>query len=229
MIEAVITDIEGTVGALDFVQRVLFPYSAERMEAFLRDHGRDPEVVPHLERLSAQEGYAIDDWAGLAELLRGWIAEDRKDTSLKAMQGLIWERAFRAGEFKAHLYPDALRALQSWHAQGIPLYVYSSGSVHAQKLYFAHTEYGDLSHLFQGYFDTTVGPKRAADSYRSIARNIGRAPTRIAFLSDVSAELDAAHAAGMATWLVVRQARADTRLEHHKVVTSFAEIDLRDR
>src|SRR3546814_2904749 len=99
----------------------------------------------------------------IVETLQGWIDEDRKHTALKALQGLMWREGYLRGELKADIYPDAVEGLRRWHAAGHRLAVYSSGSVAAQKLLFANTEAGDLSRLFDGYFDTEVGHKRSEE------------------------------------------------------------------
>jgi enolase-phosphatase E1 len=97
-------------------------------------------------------------------------------------------------------------ALREWHDAEIALFVYSSGSIVAQRVLFAHTAFGDLTPLYRDYFDTTIGAKRDAASYVAIARTIGFAPDTILFLSDVDAELDAARAAGMQTGRLLRPA-----------------------
>jgi enolase-phosphatase E1 len=137
--------------------------------------------------------------------LIAWIDQDKKATPLKTLQGLVWEQGYRNGDFRGHVYPDAAECLRQWHAAGIRLFVYSSGSVQAQKLLFAHTEYGDLTPLFSGYFDTTTGHKREIESYRRIANLIELPPSRILFLSDIREELEAAETAGMEVMLVDRE------------------------
>ena len=73
------------------------------------------------------------------------------------------------------------RAVGRLAAAGVKLYVYSSGSVEAQKLLFGHSDAGDLQPLFSGYFDTHVGAKRETASYRNIAQAIGIAPDELLF------------------------------------------------
>lgn len=222
----ILTDIEGTTSSIDFVKDVLFPYARERMGAFVREHAGEPAVRAQLDaaaREAGMDGACDEDIVGL---LRRWIDEDRKATPLKALQGMIWEQGYAGSDFVAHVYPDALEALRRWHARGHRLYVYSSGSVQAQKLFFAHTAGGDLSPLFSGYFDTTMGAKREPDSYVRIAAAIGEPASRIVFLSDIEAELDAAAAAGMATRWVRRDAIAPKREgAGHVIVSAFDELD----
>lgn len=149
---------------------------------------------------------------------------DRKSTGLKALQGLIWDAGYRSGALRGHLFPDVPVALEAWREAGIRLRVFSSGSVHAQKLLFGHTEYGDLTGLFEGFHDTTTGPKQEAASYQAIAGAFGLPPEAILFLSDVRGELDAAAAAGLRTGLVVRPGNRAEEPGDHAVYTSFDEL-----
>ncbi len=201
MIKAIITDIEGTTSALSFVKDVLFPYAREHMGSFIHTHAHDHDVRVLLDEV-ATIANAINDSQVTEQLLR-WMSEDKKITPLKALQGMIWEQGYKCGDFTGHVYEDAVRNLKQWHAQNKRLYVFSSGSVQAQKLLFAHTEYGDLTPLFSGYFDTTVGSKKESISYRKIAQIIDVKPQEILFLSDIKEELDAAQQLGMQTvWLM---------------------------
>jgi enolase-phosphatase E1 len=204
MVEAILTDIEGTTSSISFVKDVLFPYARRALPAFVAEHGNEPDVRRWLDVVATEHGSICSDEV-IIETLQGWIDSDRKHTALKALQGMIWQAGYRDADFTAHIYPDAAPALRRWHAQGLPLYVYSSGSVPAQKLFFGHSDAGDLTALFSGWFDTEIGGKREAGSYRSIAESMGVAPSQILFLSDVVEELDAAREAGMQTVLIDRR------------------------
>ena len=220
--EVVVTDIEGTVGSIRFVRDVLFPYARKRLPAFVETEHLRPEVAHWLQETAKEAGLVEASRDELVAILQRWIDEDRKATPLKALQGMIWEQGYRDGDYTAHLYPDAVARLRAWHAQGIPLYVYSSGSVQAQDLYFGFTEHGDLRPLFSGFFDTEIGPKRERASYQRIAERIGAAPGGIVFLSDIVAELDAASAAGLRTFLVARPEDAGSApAGDHPVVADF--------
>jgi len=131
--------------------------------------------------------------------------QDKKITPLKTLQGMMWKTGYDQGDFQGHVYEDAFQELKHWEEQGLALYVYSSGSVPAQKLLFSHSTYGDLTPLFSGYFDTKVGGKKESDSYRKIAEQLELAPEKILFLSDTIEELDAAQEAGMQTILILRE------------------------
>lgn len=211
MIKAILTDIEGTTSSISFVADVLFPYARERMADYIAAH--PAETAPILAEVQAMEP------GDPVQTLIRWIDEDRKITPLKAIQGMIWEGGFRSGTFTSHFYPDAVEALRRWHATGLRLYVYSSGSVFAQKLLFAHTDFGDLTPLFSGWFDTTTGGKREAASYAKIAGAMDLPPADILFLSDVKQETDSALAAGIRALLIARDGgEAD--------ITSFDEVHL---
>lgn len=209
MIRAILTDIEGTTTDIAFVHKVLFPYARARIGEYVRAHADDPFVREQLAAVSDEVGHALSLDEAVAQLIR-WIDEDRKITPLKALQGRIWEAGYQTGDFQGHVYADAERRLREWHAAGIKLYVYSSGSVQAQKLIFGHTPYGDLTPLFSGYFDTRIGAKRESLSYRRIAEETGLPPPEILFLSDIAEELDAARAAGMNTAWLVRDGQPDS-------------------
>lgn len=228
--KAIVTDIEGTTSSIHFVKDVLFPYSTAHLPDFVRTHAADAEVQRQLQKtaeLADMPDPSAVDTETLIAVLLGWIREDRKATPLKALQGLVWEAGYRRGDFKAHMYPDATAKLREWHAAAVPLYVYSSGSIYAQKLFFAHTEAGDLTPLFSGYFDTTIGPKTDPDSYRAIRREIGHdESSETWFLSDIPAELDAAKIAGFRTIWVVRDDATSTANAAHLVVPDFDAITL---
>lgn len=226
----ILTDIEGTTSSISFVKGVLFPYARAKLPAFVREHGRDPEVRRWLDAAAVEISASACQDAVIVETLQGWIDEDRKHTALKALQGMVWQAGYREGDFTAPLYPDVAPALRAWHAAGHLLAVYSSGSVPAQRLLFAHTDAGDLTPLFSGFFDTEVGGKREAASYRAIAAKLARQPGDILFLSDVVAELDAAREAGLRTVLLDRRddyphPRTGTAANGHARAESFADID----
>ena len=216
MIQAILTDIEGTTSSIRFVHDVLFPYARERMAAFVRAHAEQPQVAAELDAVRREAGVALD-LDGVIQQLIAWIDADRKSTPLKALQGRIWEEGFRNGDFTGHVYADAVRHLKQWQARGIALYVFSSGSVQAQRLLFGHSDAGDLTPLFSGFYDTRIGAKRDAPAYSAIASDIGLAPANILFLSDIEGELDAARSAGMQTLWLVRDAEPDPAAAHRQV------------
>ena len=234
MTPLILTDIEGTTSSISFVKDVLFPYARDALPGFVRERGAREDVrrwldAVAIEHAASNPGTVCSDDT-IVEILQGMIDEDRKHTALKALQGMIWGEGYRSSNFTAHIYPDAAAKLRDWHAAGHALAVYSSGSVPAQKLFFGHTDAGDLAALFDSWFDTEVGHKRDAGSYREIARRLGRPAEGILFLSDVVEELDAAREAGMRTVLIDRlddypQPRLDDAAHGHRRAERFDLID----
>lgn len=216
MIKAIVTDIEGTTSSLSFVKDVLFPYARNRLPEFVRKNQNDAEIRELLEQVRREAGAEL----GIEELigqLVAWMELDKKITPLKSLQGLIWQDGYRHGDFKGHVYEDAARQLKAFKESGHDLYVYSSGSVFAQKLLFSHSEYGDLTPLFSGYFDTRAGGKQEAGSYRRIAEQIGLPAERILFLSDIKEELDAARQSGFETYWLTRGRNPDPAAAHRQI------------
>ncbi len=223
MIRAIVTDIEGTTSDIRFVHQVLFPYARQHLATWINQHSDQPEVLQALDGLKTELALPSADREQLIATLYRFMDEDRKSTALKALQGMIWREGYLNGSFTGHLYPDVLPALNRWHQQGLALYVYSSGSVAAQKLLFGYSDAGDINSLFSGYFDTHVGAKREAESYRNIARQLGVDAGQLLFLSDIRQELDAAQQAGWKTRQLIRD-DADNESVHLQV-SSFEQIN----
>jgi enolase-phosphatase E1 len=222
MIRAIVTDIEGTTSSIDFVHQTLFPYARQHLRQFLREHAHDAAVKAQLDEVAKieQRPLGLDD---AADVLERWIAEDRKITPLKALQGMIWRVGYERGELQGHVYDDTPQHLRRWHDENKKLYVYSSGSEEAQRLIFGHTAHGDLTPLFSGFFDTRIGGKREADSYRAIVAALQLPADEILFLSDIGEELDAARAAGMRTTQLIRDEKARP-FSAHPQARSFADV-----
>ena len=229
MKKTILTDIEGTTSSISFVRDVLFPYAHRALGEFVRRRGDEPDVRRWLDAAAIDAGNVCQD-PMLVEVLRGWIDEDRKHPALKALEGMIWADGYAQGEYVSHVYPDAVAALRRWQAAGHELYVYSSGSVAAQKLLFGNSSAGDLQPLFAGYFDTAVGGKREPRSYQNVLAALDRDGVDVLFLSDVVEELDAARETGMETVLVDRgedypEPRRGPDCHGHRRVESFADIE----
>lgn len=227
----ILLDVEGTTTPVRFVYEVLFPRSRARMASFLREHAGDAQVVADVASLRAD--HARDMAAGLhppawgeesgnaASAYALWLlAEDRKVTALKSLQGRIWAEGYADGTLRGQVYPDVPEAFARWTQSGKTLAIFSSGSVLAQRLIFTHSDAGDLERYLSAHFDTTTGAKAEDESYRRIVQALGRAPAEVLFFSDVTAELDAARRAGLGTALVVREAAVLPG--EHPVVRDFS-------
>lgn len=227
---AVLTDIEGTTTPLSFVVDVLFPFAKERLEdacASVRAGTETADAIRLLREEHAAEraqGADVPDFGDGAPYARWLMERDRKSTGLKKLQGLIWEEGYRAGQLQGDIYPDVPEALRAWREAGVRVRIFSSGSVLAQKLLFGHTAWGDLLPFFEGYHDTTTGPKQEARSYAAIAESFGLPAGEILFLSDVRAELDAAREAGMRTGLFLRPGNKPAEAGPHPEYRSFLDL-----
>lgn len=237
----ILLDVEGTTSSIRFVYDVMFPFVRRELDTFLAAHWGQAELGAACDRIARDAGHTdLAAWRASARvspedeeaaryLVRGEVLRlmdgDVKATGLKQVQGLIWQSGFAGGELKAHVYDEVPAALRDWNARGVDVRIYSSGSIHAQTLFFGHTIAGNLLPLLKGHYDTTTGPKQQADSYRRIAAAFGLPPADILFLSDVMAELEAARTAGLATALVLRPGNAPVPAGHgHAEITSFADI-----
>lgn len=224
---AILLDVEGTTSAVAYVYDVMFPFAHRRLESYVATHWDAPQMQQVRQQVASDGAtpQAADDREEFCRLVREWMESDAKVTGLKQLQGVIWQEGFESGELRSHVFPDVPPALARWHGEGIDLRIYSSGSVHAQKLFFAHTEGGDLLKHFTGHYDTTTGPKRDSASYARIAEDWQLPPAEVLFLSDVVEEIDAARQAGLATALVERPGNAEVPPGHgHPVVSSFDQI-----
>lgn len=196
-------DIEGTTTPISFVHDVLFPYAAQALEAYLSERWGDPTLAPIVAQIkedTAQEpeAPAMDQPPSLEQTLanlRWQMANDKKMTGLKQLQGKIWRAGYESGQIKGALFDEVAQALNQKHEDGVRIFIYSSGSVEAQQLIFGHSVAGDLRPLLEGYFDTTTGPKKEAASYSKIAAQIGESPADILFATDNLDEAKAAHLA----------------------------------
>ena len=226
-IAIVLLDIEGTTTPIAFVHDVLFPYARARVGSFLESHGSDDDVRKILEDLRTEQRSAASDelrQATVVGYVHALMDRDRKSGPLKALQGRIWEQGYSDGELKGEVYPDVPTAFARWTADGVLIGIFSSGSVLAQQLLFANSTAGDLSRFLSCHFDTGVGAKGEAGSYRRIVETLGVAAARILFVSDVVKELDAAREAGLRTLLCVRPPASAPTSNTYDLVESFDTI-----
>lgn len=224
----VLTDIEGTTTPLSFVLDVLFPYARRRLDAACASGElRFAEALRLLRQEYEEEkrsGADLPEFGDGSPYAHRLMDQDRKSPGLKKLQGLLWEEGYRTGELQGQVYPDVAEALRAWKERGLGIRVFSSGSVLAQKLLFGHSDQGDLLPFFEGFHDTSTGAKQSPSSYTAIAGAFGLPPGAILFLSDVTAELDAAHAAGMQTGLFLRPGNRPAEANGHPVLRSFTEL-----
>ncbi|MEO0997257.1 MAG: acireductone synthase [Pseudomonadota bacterium] len=228
--DALIADVEGTIGPVAFVREVLFPYARRSLPDYLRRHADEAPVASLIEDAAAAAAVAPGDLDAVIEALLGWIDSDKKVTPLKALQGMVWQHGYAAGDYRAPVYPDALAFMADCNARGIAVYLYSSGSAAAQRLYCRYSTAGDIRAYVVDYFDTTSGGKLDAASYAGIAGAIGCDPARIVFASDHGPELIAAGKSGLQTLQLLRAddvaITGEEPLPGHTVADSFEGISL---
>jgi enolase-phosphatase E1 len=236
-LEAILLDIEGTTTPIAFVADVLFPYARRHLRRHLEEHATSATYAALFDQLrdehaadlrrgervaawvDATPGARLDSAVSYAE----WLMDrDRKSTPLKSLQGTLWEQGYTNGDLVGEVFADVPRALRRWRAQGVPVGIFSSGSVLAQQLLFRHSSAGDLTPFLRWYFDTTTGKKADDESYRRIAAAMNMPAGAIVFVSDIVGELDAARDAGLQTRLSIRPGNAPLSDAHrHQVVESF--------
>ncbi|MDB9517616.1 acireductone synthase [Roseofilum reptotaenium CS-1145] len=231
-VRVLLLDIEGTITPVNFVFEVLFPFARDNAEVFLKERGGEPEVQGDLNLLRQEyesdraKGDTILEWTGTEAIaavpyIYYLIATDRKSTALKSLQGKIWEQGYRNGTLRAQIFPDVKPAFERWLAAGKKLYIFSSGSVQAQKLLFRYSEIGNLTPFLSGYFDTRTGSKMESQSYKKIAKTIELAPQKILFISDMVAELQAASASGMKSLFSSRPGNYSTDPQEFTSIQTF--------
>jgi 2,3-diketo-5-methylthio-1-phosphopentane phosphatase len=226
-VSCVVLDIEGTTSPAAFVYEQLYPYARSRFASWLAEHSADEDVARAMEQVHELIGDEGTSMHRVVSALEDWSLRDLKITPLKTVQGRIWADGFAAGELTAPFFPDVIPALRTWREVGLDLYIYSSGSVNAQRAWFGHTPEGDLRSMLRGYFDTeNAGPKKVTGSYSTIAGVIGCAAPQVVFLSDSVEELDAARAANWRTVGVRRPGEPNFALGvgDHLQISSFAEL-----
>lgn len=214
----VLLDIEGTTAPISFVHQVLFPYARTHLPKLVAEQAHDPVVHAELEEIAR-----LAPGVPPMEQLTRWMDEDAKVGPLKALQGIVWGQGYQRGELIASLYPDVVPALEAWSKAGLTLAVYSSGSEPAQKLIYGHTQQGDVTPLFSRFFDLRVGGKKDETSYRNILLETGWKPEDVLFLSDVTAELDAAADAGLQVCQIARPEDGTVAGKRHPVVATLPE------
>jgi len=225
-LRAILLDIEGTTTPIAFVHDVLFSYARDHVREFLATDSAAADMALLREEHASDVSDAPplnDEMESIATYVEWLIKIDRKSTALKSLQGKIWRQGYQDGSLKSQVFADVAPAFGRWRDRGLRISIFSSGSVLAQQLLFAHTEVGDLTPFIASYFDTKVGKKGDAGSYRKIAEVMGFPPQEILFVSDVVAELDAANEAGMKTLLSLRPGN-EPQEERYPSIHSFDEI-----
>uniref|UniRef100_A0A2M4AS03 Enolase-phosphatase E1 n=1 Tax=Anopheles triannulatus TaxID=58253 RepID=A0A2M4AS03_9DIPT len=241
--KSIICDVEGTTTSISFVKETLFPYALKNAEEYLRKNWNEDATKTVVKALREQadedkkadlEGVipipAEDSESIIPDVIKNveWqMSQDRKTGSLKTLQGLVWAKGYKDGTIKGHVYDDVQKAFEQWTESGRKVYIYSSGSVEAQKLLFEHSEQGNLLKYLTGHYDTKVGGKREKESYQSIVKNIDVLAEDALFLTDIVAEAKAAKEAGLNVVLLERPGNAELSEDDRKefaVIKTFSDL-----
>lgn len=226
-VRGILLDIEGTTTPIAFVHDVLFSYARSHVRDYLAGHFTDESVRADMEALRQEGGNFNEEIESVVAHINQLIDLDRKSTGLKSLQGKIWHEGYASGALRAQVFPDVAPALARWRVAGLNVSIFSSGSVLAQQLLFAHTEAGDLTQFINNYFDTTTGKKGEAESYKRIAETLKLQPAEMLFVSDVVNELAAAHDAGMKTVLSLRPGNPpQDSADRYQAISGFDDLEI---
>ncbi|RNA43857.1 enolase-phosphatase E1 [Brachionus plicatilis] len=241
-VDTILTDIEGTTTSISFVKDILFPYIRSNLESYLTKNFDDDQCREDLRLLINQSrsdflsfGHQVpqikENFENKTELIESALAnikwqmdQDRKAKPLKQLQGHMWQLAYKNGTVKGHVYEDVVPAFERWISKGFKIYIYSSGSVEAQKLLFSYSDKGNLLKYFSGHFDTNVGLKTESQSYLNILNSLGKSGEKVLFLTDLVREAEAATQAGINVCVLRREDNPDKERKQFDCVNSFDEI-----
>jgi len=202
----VVLDLEGTTSAAGFILGDLYDYARPRLAPYLAEHATEPLTIEARDQVIHEaelDQNATDE--DVVAALHAWMATDVKSTPLKTLQGQIWAEGFARNEISSHFFDDVIPKLRAWHASGLRLAVFSSGSVASQVPWFRHSPDGDLTPLITDFFDTVnAGAKKLPKSFETIAGSLGEDASELVFFTDHPDEVSAAVTAG---WQVVAFSR----------------------
>ena len=237
-------DIEGTTTPISFVKDVLFPYAADHVNEFLESSWESSATKDDVSKLLEQS--RIDQNEGLQSApilkegvlkstfikdleayVRWCIAEDRKISALKQLQGHMWNEGYTKGELKSLVYDDVPVFFRAACKSGARVAIYSSGSRQAQNLLFRYSNQGDMRDCISCYFDTTSGGKRESKSYVEIGLSLGVDDfSQILFVTDILEEAKAATQAGFRAVISERPGNAPLPENHGmRIIRSFDELN----
>ncbi|AKH78047.1 acireductone synthase [Leptospira interrogans] len=218
-------DIEGTTTPIEFVHKILFPYSVEKFDSFFQSNLLEKEWIEKLilegKNDTTYSGKLSDSAFDLSEYCKHLVSLDCKSGILKEIQGRIWKSGYENGELKSSMFSDVPSFLKKIQASKKKSAVYSSGSIQAQKLIFEYSDFGNLTHFFYAYFDTGVGGKRESSSYSKISEQLGVAPEKILFFTDIKEEADAAKEAKLHSAILERPGNYPQPQHSHFKISSF--------
>ncbi len=236
----ILLDIEGTTTPSPFVREVMFPFARAHLRSSIESRREAAEMLLAVRELAAERAVAPagpagpPEWrssnlnqtlASAADYAEWLMDRGRTSPGLTRLQGLVWDQGYQAGELRGQVFDDLPPALFKWRAAGTDVAIYSAASELAQRRLFESIAGGDLTPFIARYFDTSAGAKTDAASYARILEAMRLPPKELLFLSDQTAELSAARAAGLQVALSVRPGNApQPDAGDYEAFASFAEI-----
>jgi enolase-phosphatase E1 len=214
---AIVLDIEGTLCSHSYFNDVLAPRARRQLAGFLRGHWFDGSVANIRNQIARDAGApSFDKWCRadprsaesflrLYDEVTRQIQSKTPSAAVLELLELSWRDGYRESQLLTHMYPGVHTALDSWAKANREIRTFSSISVAGQCALLAKTEQGNLLGYFRDHHDASnPGPKRAPGSFCTIADEARMTPSDLLYLSDDTAELDAARIAGFKTGFVIR-------------------------
>ncbi|GFQ68287.1 enolase-phosphatase E1 [Trichonephila clavata] len=165
--KAIILDIEGTMTSIDFIRENVFPYAESHLEDFIMNNweevkeiglllqqqsgdskGNSEDLIP-LPQVPTTEN--IDEIQNFQRALVFYVKQrmnaNRNDPAMKKIQGLVLRNAFRSGDIIAEIYPDTVKALETWSLENKQVFTYSTGIREVQVEFFKNTNFGNKAQV----------------------------------------------------------------------------------
>lgn len=213
----VIIDLKGSCSSQEFFDS-LVKFAAENISSYLDRCLDTPSTLNACDLLAKELGFPSSyDWlsgfsrrpdmieAVASEFLR-LSKEAPNSRGIKELQSIVWLEAYQQGLLQSQVFDDIAQSLSSWKAASIAILSFSSETSIYQREFFAKTTFGDLSHYFAGFFDSSTGSKTSPESYERIARLLNESPENVLLIGNIENELSAARNAGLQT---IRLNRSD--------------------
>ncbi len=217
--QVVILAFEGILAPSSILRDTLEPHALDALPEFLDRHAEATAVQRTLSDILAYTGRELDA-DGLLAQIRAWIRAGQDITPVRQLQGLIWADALEAGVLRPTLTDATADALLRLHDAGVALYSFGATPAPVQRDWLRHGPRPEVEQRLAGLFDTRIGGRRDAGSYRRLAEEVGVAPEAVLVLSTRAEELDAAGQA----WLPTARPAPDPDREDGHPVRSLTSL-----
>lgn len=234
--------VEGTTTPVTFTTEKLLPYMKENAKSYLESHFDEEECQSDLDALREQASAAGKDATVIpastednkgavidaaVDVLTNMLDTGCKSGALSQIDAHMMREAYKTGLVQGELYADVVPALRMMLDNGRKAYTLSSTSAEAQKLLFGYSDKGNVSELFSGFFDSSMGARDDKETYSKVLETVGVKADEILYLTSRPAEARAAGEAGLRTMIVTRGGCADLSEEDKKkfnIINSLTEL-----